>query len=182
MLASANKEMRLQPPLGASQLQRITLNPGDFRFFSPMAGVDPPQLYTLLGSCVSVILWHPERRVGGMSHSLLPAASAKKSAAARDGRYCEDAIVLFSKELMRTGTLAAQYHVYLVGGGNMFPTTNKQLIGDRNVEVTRACLKEAGFRVRAEHVCGDAYRTVELNLTTGVVMLTINKKKVQISF
>lgn len=178
----SKKNKMLQPQAGGMHERRLTLNPGDFRFFVPMAGVEPPRLYTLLGSCVSVILWHPERRMGGMSHALLQASATQKLSNAKDGRYCEDAITLFAKELMRTGTSAAQYHAYLVGGGNMFPTTNKQLIGDRNVEVTRACLKEAGFRIRAEHVCGDAYRTVELDLNTGNVMLTVNKNRTKMSF
>ena len=29
------------------------------------------RIRTLLGSCVSITLWHPQRRVGAMSHFLL---------------------------------------------------------------------------------------------------------------
>jgi len=54
-------------PGNLGHAHRFTLNPGDFRFYVPIPGVAPLRLYTLLGSCVSVVLWHPERKIGGMS-------------------------------------------------------------------------------------------------------------------
>jgi chemotaxis protein CheD len=159
----------------------VTLNPGDFRFCAPTSGKPAMRLNTLLGSCVSVILWHPSLRSGGMSHSLLPSRSAQADVKEIDGRYCVDAINLFRQELARVNLPAQQFHTYIVGGANMFANSKgPMLIGDRNVEVTRICLKEAGFYVRAEHVSGNKYRKVELDLDTGSVVVTVNQQRIKL--
>lgn len=45
----------------------IFLQPGEY--FVADAGY---QIRTMLGSCVSITLWHPKARIGAMSHFLLP--------------------------------------------------------------------------------------------------------------
>jgi chemotaxis protein CheD len=163
------------------QVTKVTLNPGDFRFAQSVAGNPPLRLHTLLGSCVSVILWHPGQKHGGMSHALLPARTSQEINKLNDGRYCVDAIELFRQELARINTTALQYHVYIVGGAKMFGAgKGLPLIGDRNVEVTRMCLKAAGFQVRAEHVLGDKYRKVELDLNSGEVAVTVNQQLIKL--
>jgi chemotaxis protein CheD len=180
-MATSDKAVPLQFQGGLGQSHRFTLNPGDFRFYVPIPGVSPLRLYTLLGSCVSVVLWHPERKIGGMSHGLLPARGTRKPANGLDGRYCDEAVQLFLKELTRTNTRPQQYQVFVIGGGDMFQANSKQLIGDRNVEVTRECLRAAGFNIRSEHVRGEVYRTVDLDLNTGTVVLTMNKQRIQLN-
>ena len=128
-----------------------------------------------------MVLWHPERKIGGMSHGLLPARGTRKPVNDLDGRYCDEAIALFSKELLRSNTRPQQYQVYVIGGGDMFQANSKQLIGDRNVEMTRACLKAAGFNIRTEHVRGEVYRTIDLDLNTGALVLTVNKQRIQLA-
>ena len=50
------------------------LHPGEFQFTD-----DPDTRFrTLLGSCVAMTLYHPKRRIGGMSHYLLPTRGAKR--------------------------------------------------------------------------------------------------------
>jgi chemotaxis protein CheD len=41
--------------------------PGQWHF-----GPEQITVKTLLGSCVALTLWHPQRRIGGMCHYLLP--------------------------------------------------------------------------------------------------------------
>ena len=50
-----------------SDLIDIFLQPGEY--FVADAGY---QIRTMLGSCVSITLWHPKSRIGAMSHFLLP--------------------------------------------------------------------------------------------------------------
>ncbi|MBL8511280.1 MAG: chemotaxis protein CheD, partial [Betaproteobacteria bacterium] len=45
----------------------IFLQPGEFYF-----GDADTRIRTLLGSCVSITMWHPTRRIGGMCHYMLP--------------------------------------------------------------------------------------------------------------
>src|SRR5690242_8393355 len=53
------------PPVG--EHQRAYLLPGQLH-----ASVEPCQIKTILGSCVSICLWEPRLRTGGMNHFLLP--------------------------------------------------------------------------------------------------------------
>lgn len=98
-----------------------------------------------------------------------------------DGRYCVEAIALFLRELAYINSPAQQYHAYVVGGADMFGISSGQpLIGERNVEVVRVCLKDAGFNVRAEHVLGNKYRKVELDMNTGAVLVDVEQKRIRL--
>ena len=57
--------MILPSPTGET-INAVVLRPGDFYF-----GGGRTRISTLLGSCVSITLWHPQRHVGGMCHYLL---------------------------------------------------------------------------------------------------------------
>ena len=45
----------------------VFLHPGECYF-----GGGPTRIATLLGSCVSITVWHPRLLVGGMCHYMLP--------------------------------------------------------------------------------------------------------------
>ena len=57
----------------------IFLQPGDFYF-----GDKDTRIRTILGSCVSITLWHPTRLIGGMCHFLLPFRGAHQDHALVD--------------------------------------------------------------------------------------------------
>lgn len=61
-----------------TEISEVVLKPGDFYF-----GGGATRISTLLGSCVSMTLWHPRRKIGGMCHYMLPAAEAFESGFAR---------------------------------------------------------------------------------------------------
>jgi len=161
----------------------VVLLPGDFYFHSPAVHkTQPPQLRTLLGSCVSIILWHPERCLAGMSHSILPERAKSTQTLALDGRYCDEAISLFCQEVQRAGAQPSQFDVYLVGGGQMYATAKEEyVIGERNVIATRHFLKQAGFRLRSEHVGEQDYRKVEIDLTSGNVTVVYRNQRLPLT-
>ena len=160
--------------------REVFLNAGDFYFHRAET---PPEhavvLRTLLGSCVSIVLWNPERKLGGMCHAVLPTRSQTYSEL--DGNHCPGAVQLFLRELQRTATRASQYHAYLLGGARMsLGQINQQRIavGDRNVHTCRELLQAAGFTIRNEHVGLTGPRRVEFNLYTGSVdVLHANQKQ-----
>lgn len=164
---------------------RVFLGPGDLRFYVPRAGQGTAgKLHTLLGSCVSIVLWHPERGLGGMSHCILPERAGRALLSPADGRYCDGAAELFRKEVIRAGTMPPQYQVYLVGGARMYLTRGAQeelAIGRRNVETARAHLRAMGFLIRAESVEGEGHRKVELDLSSGAVTVMVDNKKILLS-
>ena len=160
--------------IDASGAVDVILNPGDFHFYCPVVGRPAPtRLRTLLGSCVSMIVWHPQSGMAGMSHAVLPSRSRRAEVVALDGRFCDEAMALLQQELVRSGAAAQQFHVYLVGGGQMYQTLSGALsIGARNIDAARKLLNQAGFLIRAEHVGREGDRKVELDLRSGYVIVT----------
>lgn len=148
----------------------IFLKPGEFHF-----GHRDTRIRTLLGSCVAITLWHPQLLIGGMCHYLLPNPGAGRSLDKLDGRYADQAVQLFMRELTRTGTRPEQYQVKLFGGGNQFPLLAQGATGgkvpERNIEAGLRLLVDHGFRIEAQHVGSTGHRTLVLELWSGDVWL-----------
>ncbi|TAN51242.1 MAG: chemotaxis protein CheD [Methylococcaceae bacterium] len=139
--------------------RQIHLAAGDFYF-----GQGDLSLRTVLGSCITITLWHSNLRIGGMSHCLLP-----EFPSAGDDRttlYVEGAVQQFSHHLLRLGAAPGECVVKLLGGGNMFPQQAME-IGQRNIDAARRMLQKAGFTISGEHVGGNGHRVVIFDLTSG---------------
>ena len=148
----------------------VFLQPGEFYF-----GDSGTRVRTLLGSCVSIVMWHPRKKIGGMCHYLLPTSAPHQNEEA-PGRYAAGAIALFAREIGRAGTRADEYTVKLFGGGRMFHRARESRtdlldIGARNVAAGRKLLLDAGFRLKAEHVAGRGHRSLLFDIGTGEVWL-----------
>ena len=132
------------------------------------------QLRTILGSCVSITLWHPGKRIGGMSHFLLPTqgACAKELDPSRPGYYGDDALRLMLRELKKSGVLPGQCQGKIFGGGNMFPNqmrADSGHVGQRNGKAARALLQQHGVALVAESLFGIGYRQVVFDVNKGDV-------------
>jgi chemotaxis protein CheD len=125
---------------------------------------------TLLGSCVSITLWYPARRVGAMSHFLLP--SRNGPAAVLDGRYGEDVMKMM---LMGLAAIKVQPDACvgkIFGGGNMFPGQTRadaRNVGLKNGEAARALLSAHGIPVISESLFGIGHRQIIFDIGTGDV-------------
>lgn len=152
----------------------IYLLPGDFHF-----GDENARIHTVLGSCVSIAVWHPLLRIGGMSHSILPSRRKGKSDNhKRDGCYIDDAIELLLREIGKHHTHPLDYQVKLFGGGNMFrqPLAGKALnVGGDNIKAARTLLEAGGFNIHAEHVGGGGHRSIIFDLRDGSVLIKHEK-------
>lgn len=125
---------------------------------------------TLLGSCVSITLWHPVRRVGAMSHFLLPGRS--QASARLDGRYADEAIALMWRHLLRLGVDPTECQAKLFGGARMFTAESQAdvvAVGRRNGDVARELLRERGFKVVAEDLFGIGHRKLVFDIRSGDV-------------
>ncbi len=93
----------------------VVLQIGDFHF-----GGGRTRIRTLLGSCISITLWHPRLKIGGMCHYLLPRrGNTDLAQTASEGNYAEGAMQLFMRELRRTRTAPDEYVAKLFGGGHI---------------------------------------------------------------
>jgi chemotaxis protein CheD len=145
------------------------LHPGDFCFAGPRA-----RIHTVLGSCVSITLWHPVRRIGGMCHYLLPGRGHGGGSAELDGRYGDEAIQMFLREVHKRDTRRCDYQVKMFGGAGQFPQLGESVFGDvaaRNIDIGMTLLQRHGFTLTARHLGGVGSRRLIFELATGGVWL-----------
>ena len=145
----------------------VILRPGDFHF-----GGGRTRISTLLGSCVSITLWHPRKRIGGMCHYMMTDRS-RSPEIELDGRYATEAFDLFLMHVEKAGTRASEYQAKLFGGANMFAGTKsgKMDIGSRNIEHGRKLLASKNIALVAEHVGGNGRRKLHFDIWNGDVWL-----------
>jgi len=130
------------------------------------------QIRTILGSCVSITLWHPETGLGGMSHFLLPTRGHKVSHSEMDGRYGDEALALMLTDLRARGVEPHDCQAKIFGGGNMFPGMGHASginVGQRNGVAARAMLSEQGITVVTESLFGIGHRQIIFDLSRGDV-------------
>jgi chemotaxis protein CheD len=143
----------------------IFLRPGEW--FIGDAGF---RIRTVLGSCVSVTLWHPARRIGAMSHFLL---SARRGHVIElDGRYGDEAMALLIRALAAGGVDPHECQAKIFGGGEMFPGSRRAYhanIGHGNGETARRLLREHRIPVVSESLFGEGYRNIIFDVATGDV-------------
>ncbi len=144
----------------------IFLNPGEFYF-----GDRDIRIRTILGSCVSITLWHPKLLIGGMCHYMLPSRHPRGALLA-DGKYADEALGLLFEEIRRSGTAVEDYQVKLFGGGNMFQRqvqAGQSHVGTKNAEAGRHLLKHHGLCPVSENLGGAGHRTVLFDIWSGNV-------------
>jgi len=148
----------------------IFLQPGEFYF-----GDSDTRIRTLLGSCVAITLWHTRLRIGGMCHYLLPQRRRTRApdvSEELDGRYADEAVQMFLREIAQHGTRVGEYEAKLFGGGRMFSAARSGRFTDvpnQNMEAGRALLAAHGFTVHAEDLGGNGHRQIIFDVASGAV-------------
>jgi chemotaxis protein CheD len=144
------------------------------------------RVHTLLGTCVSIALWHPLKRLGGMCHFLLPTRGLNAVDPAQPGLYADEVMTLFADAVRGTQSLPRDFVVKIAGGGNMFPdqvtdadcreggcTDGRRAVcpsvGCRNVGAARRLLQAEGYVIASQHVGGHGSRQVVFDLWSGEV-------------
>ena len=148
-------------------IESVVLRPGDFHF-----GGGNTRISTLLGSCVSITLWHPRKKIGGMCHYMMTERD-RPTEGPLDGRYANEAFALFLLHVDRAGTRPSEYQAKLFGGANMFgqKATGKLDIGTRNIDVAHQLLAAQHIALVAEHIGGSGRRKLHFDVWSGNVWL-----------
>lgn len=127
-----------------------------------------------LGSCVAIVLYDPLAKVGGLAHTMLP-SSASSRRPAPPGRFPQSALDVMLEEMKQRGAVKKRIYARLVGGAAMFESIladEGTPLGTRNIEASRAALKAAGIRLRAEAVGANYGRTVFFHIDDGRIVVT----------
>jgi chemotaxis protein CheD len=122
-----------------------------------------------LGSCLGVVLFDPQAKVGAMLHAMLP---VYRRSDPNKTKYVDSGIPVMLEELEKMGAVRSRLVCRMAGGAQMLvaPGFNNVFnIGAQNVERAREVLRAQGVRVRAEDTGGHFGRTVKLFVADGRV-------------
>ncbi len=134
-----------------------------------------------LGSCVAILLYDAEARVGGLAHILLPSPALSR----RDknpAKFPQTAVPRLLELMAADGAKPQRITARLVGGASMFaalasPGTIQ--MGERNLVAARQVLDTHRVPLVAEAVGGDFGRTVRFRVCDGQVQITTVSHGVQ---
>jgi chemotaxis protein CheD len=138
-------------------------------------GVADDTLLTVgLGSCVAILLYDAEARVGGLAHILLPSPALSR-VDGNPAKFPQSAIPRLIELMVAEGAKSQRITARLAGGASMFsalaPPGTIQM-GERNLVAVRQVLNSHGVPLIGEAVGGDFGRTVRLRVCDGRVEVT----------
>lgn len=143
----------------------IVLQPGDFYF-----GDSATRIKTLLGSCVSITMWHPQRLIGGMCHYMLPSRPTRIGPL--NGKYADEAFELFAREARRHQTQLSEYQIKLFGAGHMFPDHLAKAginICGNNIDAAEKFVAQHKLKLTSQDVGRAGHRTIIFEVWSGNV-------------
>jgi chemotaxis protein CheD len=124
-----------------------------------------------LGSCVGIVLYDPEARVGGLAHVLLPSPGLTRKDT-NPAKCPQTAIPTLLARMAECGASPRRVRARIAGGASMFAGLTAPgtiLMGERNVVATRETLKLHGIPLGAQDVGADYGRTIRFRVADGVV-------------
>lgn len=130
---------------------------------------EPARLTTILGSCVAVTLYSPRRRLGMLSHVVLPKS---KGNASNPAKFADTAVPHMLSTLKSQGVELRELTAKLVGGACMFGNGACVQIGESNVQAVDQALESAGIRIAGRDAGGTSGRRICFDLATGGITVT----------
>ncbi|MCV2886444.1 chemotaxis protein CheD [Aestuariibacter sp. AA17] len=154
--------------------KKLVLNIGELVF-----GRGNRIVHTLLGSCIAVTLWHPDRKLAGICHFALP---DNKTTPDRhiDCRYAEDCFKAFEIEAKKRHADLSKFTANIYGGGNMLgkPPANLHFskhdlpmevapVGEKNALIALTLCHKHGVQVDTVDVGEFGYRKLTFDTRNG---------------
>ncbi|HOJ13129.1 MAG TPA: chemotaxis protein CheD [Deltaproteobacteria bacterium] len=152
------------------KLETVYLRPGEMYF-----GTDPARVVTVLGSCISIVMYHRPTSTSSMSHALMPERScSRKRAVAGDAFvFVDSSIAWMLEQFSRMGIDKKDLEVKIFGGSDMFQDARKGnealAVGKKNVMTALRVLQQHGISPTAWNVGGTKGRKVVFYTDTGDV-------------
>jgi chemotaxis protein CheD len=157
-------------------MEQVWLDPGELYF-----GVGA-EVHTVLGSCVSVIFYHPRSRLGAICHGkratrncVHPTAGIK---ICRDmGDYVSCVLPYLLTSFEARGIARQELEVKLFGGAMMFGASTPAVdlpsftVGKRNVDTAMSFIRDNTLHLMASDVGGPWARQLIFSTATGEIRL-----------
>ncbi len=155
----------------------VILRPGEL-----YVAKNPALIQTLLGSCVSVVLHHPQSQISAMSHALLPTGSnttlpcahcsekCNRFPLTQSFRYVDCSTKYLYTQFIQLGIPASELKAKIFGGAKTLKTITTD-IGAANIAKAHEILHQLQIDVVKESTGGLHGRTIKLSSSNGVVII-----------
>jgi len=121
-----------------------------------------------LGSCISVAVYDPVIKVGGLLHFMLPESSLDADRARTNpAMFADTGITLLFRSCYVLGAEKKRMTVKVAGGASILDDTNYFRIGQKNITAMRKIFWRNNIMVDGEDTGRNCNRTVRLDLSTG---------------
>jgi len=143
-------------------IEKLFLYPGQL-----VVTKDKLEISTILGSCVSVCLFDPIRRIAGMNHFLLPVNDKINSDIEK---YGDTSLEYMLGKMLNMGSNQRDIAANIFGGGEVLTYKNLNFnIGKKNTEVALEFIRNREIRVISKSVGGVTGRKIVFNTLSGMV-------------
>jgi len=143
---------------------RLNVHPGEWYF-----GNEYESLYTVLGSCVALSVWHPTLKLGGLCHYLLPVQPGHLREQEHGGRYGKTALELLKQAMLRYAALG-EYQLGLFGGCDTTAGIGSNYgIGKQNILFAQHWLQDENLVAIQTDVGGTSSRSLVFEMLSGVI-------------
>lgn len=154
---------------------RAFLLPGDIAFTKRET-----LLSTLLGSCISVCLYDPVGKRGGMNHYMLPTAGSRGAEGGR-GKYADYALPRLLAMAVRAGCRQSDLVASVFGGGQVTGHLGAAAdlglfdVGRRNAEAAFVWLRSEKIQVLRHDTGGIVGRKIHMNTATNDIQVVAHQ-------
>lgn len=138
---------------------------------------DPYWVTTILGSCVAVCLYDPNRNLGGINHFMLPYWNGD---GLESPKYGNVAIRQLVQKMLDCGAKKEDLVCKIFGGAEVLVEHDSVYhIGQRNIELAYRVLSEMEITVISSSTGGKLGRKIHFNTSTGEVLQKYLVKTIQ---
>jgi chemotaxis protein CheD len=156
-----------------AELPTIYLRSGEIYFTDR-----PSVVITVLGSCVSVILFHRQLGLSSICHGSLPRCVNKRAwcgVCHESAKFVECSLRTMVDRFKQSGVELRELETRIYGGACMFSTRplaeGAISVGKQNITTAQKLIDREGLKVVSSDIGGVQGRKIVFNTATGEVML-----------
>jgi len=131
-------------------------------------------IMTTLGSCISVCMYDPVIKIGGMNHFLLPEERNAEKKNSFSMRYGNNAMEILLNEILKRGGQKARLVLKAFGAGNVL--SMKADIGVKNQIFLKQYIIDEGMKLETCDLGGNFPRRVAFYPATGKVLVKLLRR------
>ncbi len=134
-----------------------------------------------LGSCAGLSLYDPVAEVGGLIHCMLPLSKIdREKAKINPQMFVDTGVPALLQKMCNLGAQRKRIVAKIAGCAQLLDEKRLFRIGERNYTVLRKVLWKNDILIAAEDVGGSIPRTMFLHMDTGVTILKIRGREVEL--